>query len=62
MNTVTSQVTLYTDETVVCSGPIRPGPTLYEWADDPNMGPDDYASREHYGHYLECRCLLPRDL
>ncbi|MDX2937532.1 FAD/NAD(P)-binding protein [Streptomyces ipomoeae] len=34
MNTVASQVTLFTDETVDCSGPIRPGPSLYEWATD----------------------------
>lgn len=32
MNTVASQVTLFTDETVDCSGPIHPGPSLYEWA------------------------------
>ncbi len=32
MNTVASQVTLFTDESVDCSGPIRPGPSLYEWA------------------------------
>nr|WP_067270766.1 FAD/NAD(P)-binding protein [Streptomyces jeddahensis] len=32
MNTVASQVTLFTDDSVDCSGPIRPGPSLYEWA------------------------------
>ncbi|QYX80474.1 FAD/NAD(P)-binding protein [Streptomyces akebiae] len=32
MNTVASQVTLFTDHSVDCSGPIRPGPSLYEWA------------------------------
>ncbi|WP_405521030.1 FAD/NAD(P)-binding protein [Streptomyces canus] len=32
MNTVASQVTLFTDESVDCAGPIRPGPSLYEWA------------------------------
>ena len=31
MNTVTSQITLYTDNSVEISGPIEPGPTLYEW-------------------------------
>ena len=25
-------VTLFTDDTVQCDGPIRPGPSLYEWA------------------------------
>ncbi|WP_370743269.1 FAD/NAD(P)-binding protein [Streptomyces sp. LUP47B] len=32
MNTVASQVTLFTDESVDCAGPIRPGPSLHEWA------------------------------
>ncbi|MEK8170570.1 FAD/NAD(P)-binding protein [Streptomyces sp. M19] len=31
MNTVASQVTLFTDPTVVCEGPVRTGPSLYEW-------------------------------
>ncbi len=56
MNTVASQVTLFTDESVDCSGPIRPGPSLYEWAAAgrvPGLGPDDYPSRACYGRYLE---------
>ncbi|WP_225821073.1 FAD/NAD(P)-binding protein [Streptomyces naphthomycinicus] len=52
MNTVASQVTLFTDAGVGCSGPIRPGPSLYEWADG-ELGPDDYPTRAHYGRYLE---------
>ncbi|WP_171112132.1 MULTISPECIES: FAD/NAD(P)-binding protein [Streptomyces] len=52
MNTVASQVTLFTDESVDCSGPIRPGPSLYEWADGA-LGPDDYPTRAQYGRYLE---------
>lgn len=58
MNTVASQVTLFTDESVDCSGPIRPGPSLYEWAAaEPGtrsaLGPDDYPTRAQYGRYLE---------
>ncbi|KAI9931692.1 hypothetical protein ASPWEDRAFT_37449 [Aspergillus wentii DTO 134E9] len=55
MNTVTSQVTLFTDESVVCSGPIREGPSLYKWAAAAKLGlgPDDYPTRAQYGHYLE---------
>ncbi|MFF7265168.1 FAD/NAD(P)-binding protein [Streptomyces sp. NPDC008159] len=60
MNTVASQVTLFTDESVDCSGPIRPGPSLHEWAADrtdpggpPAPGPDDYPTRAQYGRYLE---------
>ncbi|WP_067226495.1 FAD/NAD(P)-binding domain-containing protein [Streptomyces sp. NBRC 109706] len=32
MNTVASQVSAFTDETVVMEGPLEPGPSLYEWA------------------------------
>jgi FAD-NAD(P)-binding len=32
MNTVASQVTVFTDESVVMEGPIVDGPSLYEWA------------------------------
>lgn len=56
MNTVASQVTLFTDGSVVCEGPIRPGPSLYEWAaahTDERLGPDDYPTRACYGRYLE---------
>ncbi|KOV71105.1 FAD binding domain-containing protein [Streptomyces sp. MMG1121] len=52
MNTVASQVTLFTDASVDCAGPVRPGPSLHEWADG-ELGPDAYPSRAHYGRYLE---------
>ncbi|MFC4566039.1 FAD/NAD(P)-binding protein [Nocardiopsis mangrovi] len=32
MNTVASQVTVFTDDSVRIEGPIEPGPSLYEWA------------------------------
>ncbi|WP_280470130.1 FAD/NAD(P)-binding protein [Nocardia brasiliensis] len=32
MNTVASQVTVFTDASVAMAGPIEPGPSLYEWA------------------------------
>lgn len=57
MNTVTSQVTLFTDSSVTCDGPVRPGASLYEWAKEIEpqlqLGPDDYPTRAHYGRYLE---------
>ena len=55
MNTVTSQMTLFTDDSVVCEGPIRSGPSLYTWAKDVGLGlgPDDYSGRVQYGQYLE---------
>lgn len=56
MNTVASQVTVFTDDSVECEGPIHPGPSLYEWAatrPGERLGPDDYPSRAAYGRYLE---------
>ncbi|MER7780367.1 FAD/NAD(P)-binding protein [Streptomyces sp. NPDC096191] len=32
MNTVASQVTVFTDDTVRMKGPVEPGPDLYQWA------------------------------
>ncbi len=52
MNTVASQVTLFTDDSVDCSGPVRPGPSLHEWAGG-TIGPDEYPTRARYGQYLE---------
>ncbi|MFI5792206.1 FAD/NAD(P)-binding protein [Streptomyces sp. NPDC051677] len=52
MNTVSSQVTLFTDDSVDCAGPIRPGPSLHAWAGG-ELGPDEYPTRAHYGRYLE---------
>jgi uncharacterized NAD(P)/FAD-binding protein YdhS len=32
MNSLAEDVTMFTDDTVTCEGPIVPGPSLYEWA------------------------------
>ncbi|MFI2431524.1 FAD/NAD(P)-binding protein [Streptomyces sp. NPDC018693] len=32
MNTVASQITVYTDDSVTTEGPVEPGPSLYDWA------------------------------
>ncbi|WP_405818875.1 FAD/NAD(P)-binding protein [Streptomyces sp. NBC_01390] len=67
MNTVASQVTLFTDDSVPCAGPAIPGPSLYEWAltlgpeayparvlaEARRLGPDTYPTRAFHGHYLE---------
>lgn len=34
MNTVASQITVFTDDSVRIEGPIEPGPSLYEWAQE----------------------------
>ncbi|MEU6058043.1 FAD/NAD(P)-binding protein [Streptomyces sp. NPDC047097] len=55
MNTVACQVTVFTDESVECEGPIRRGPSLHEWAAARRLplGPDDYPTRACYGAYLQ---------
>ncbi|TCK21203.1 FAD/NAD(P)-binding protein [Pseudonocardia endophytica] len=34
MNSMAADVTMYTDDTVVCDGPIAPGPSFWDWAKD----------------------------
>ncbi|MCK2244837.1 MULTISPECIES: FAD/NAD(P)-binding protein [unclassified Crossiella] len=52
MNTVAAQVSLFTDASVPCAGPVEEGPSLYEWAGGA-LGPDDYPTRAQCGRYLE---------
>ncbi|TQS23751.1 FAD/NAD(P)-binding domain-containing protein [Microbispora sp. KK1-11] len=68
MNTVASQVTLFTDPSVDIRGPLETGPSLYEWArhlvlfpdgveedvlaEARRLGPDTYPTRAFYGRYL----------
>src|SRR5436309_6823414 len=33
MNSMAEDVTMFTDDSVQCEGPIRPGPSLIEWAE-----------------------------
>ncbi|PPK68379.1 FAD/NAD(P)-binding protein [Actinokineospora auranticolor] len=64
MNTVASQVSMFTDPSVDCAGPIVPGPSLYEWAREVtepawvvaearSLTPNTYPTRAFYGHYLD---------
>ncbi|WDZ86539.1 FAD/NAD(P)-binding protein [Micromonospora cathayae] len=48
LNTVARHVTMFTDETVACAGPIRTGPSLLEWSrvvDPTTLGPAEEAER-----------------
>ncbi|MEU5103476.1 MULTISPECIES: FAD/NAD(P)-binding protein [unclassified Streptomyces] len=38
MNSIAEDVTLFTDDTVECEGPLRPGPSLAEWAEHVRSG------------------------
>ena len=48
MNTVASQVTVFTDDSAQIHGPIEPGPSLYEWAQELAVLSDAGASTEGY--------------
>ncbi|MDI3419904.1 FAD/NAD(P)-binding protein [Streptomyces luteolus] len=68
MNTVASQVTLFTDSSVTCEGPIRRGPSLYEWAsahpealDGTRPGGDSSAGRSEGGCCVGSGPLGPDD-
>jgi hypothetical protein len=40
MNSMAADVTMFTDDTVVCDGPIVPGPSFWEWAQTLRAGGD----------------------
>ncbi|MFD1149183.1 FAD/NAD(P)-binding protein [Saccharothrix hoggarensis] len=40
MNSMAEDVTMFTDASVVCEGPVRPGPSLAEWARTVASAPD----------------------
>lgn len=67
MNSMTRDTTVFTDDSVTCAGPIRPGPSLHDWVTGPGqavliehglgeeaqrLGPNDFASRRVQSHYL----------
>ncbi|MFF8023813.1 FAD/NAD(P)-binding protein [Streptomyces sp. NPDC007896] len=49
MNSHAEDVTMFTDETVTMAGPVRPGPTLHEWA---AVDGRTFADRQLQGAYL----------
>ncbi|MER7194055.1 FAD/NAD(P)-binding protein [Streptomyces flaveolus] len=49
MNSHAEDVTMFTDETVEMAGPVRPGPTLHEWA---GLDGRTFAGRRVQGAYL----------
>ncbi|GAA0480313.1 FAD/NAD(P)-binding protein [Streptomyces olivaceiscleroticus] len=69
MNTVSSDITVFTDDSVMCDGPVSSGPTQYEWArmvakgeipvdattfdEAVHLDPWSYPSRAFQGRYLE---------
>jgi hypothetical protein len=67
MNTVSSQITVYTDDSAGIEGPIEPGPSLYQWAkslrtaghhdqetldEARRLDGNSYPTRAFYGLYL----------
>ncbi len=67
MNSMAEDVTMFTDSSVVCTGPVRPGPSLAEWAVDLStveldagvraeleaMSPTSFPSRRVQSAYLK---------
>lgn len=53
MNTLAAHATIFTDETVDCVGPVRPGPSLHEWAAERGepLQPWSHPSRALHGQY-----------
>ncbi|MVO89581.1 adenylate cyclase [Streptomyces sp. p1417] len=49
MNSHAQDVTMFTDDTVEVTGPVRPGPALHEWAD---VEGQLFADRQTQGGYL----------
>jgi hypothetical protein len=67
MNSMARDVTVFTDESVTCDGPIEPGPALADWVHGEGrtplaaaglgdqaaaLRPEDFASRQIQSHYL----------
>ncbi|GGS42024.1 FAD/NAD(P)-binding protein [Actinokineospora fastidiosa] len=56
MNALAGNITMFTDESVTCDGPIRPGPSLSEWAAADGTHWDvlgmSFASRQVQSRYL----------
>lgn len=58
VNTVASQITQFSDESIQDSGPIQFGPSFYEWIVDnkkiatEHLSPNAYYSRALFGEYL----------
>ena len=67
MNSMARDITIFTDASVTCAGPIAPGPSLAEWVAGEgapvlqaaglgrvasSLRPDDFASRQVQSHYL----------
>jgi hypothetical protein len=54
LNSTAADVTLFLDDTVRCEGPIRPGPTMAEWAGlDPNEFPTRHQGNAYFTWFYE---------
>lgn len=60
MNSMAQDITVFTDESVVCEGPITPGPNLAEWAAGPGRACLAAAGLLPAGATLDPRSFPPR--
>lgn len=59
MNTVTSQITVYTDASSQIDGPIEPGPSLWEWTASLTEHSTQHSTRHDAETLAEARALGP---
>lgn len=55
VNTIASQITMFSDESVNNAGPVHLGPSFYEWLlmqKNEKASPDEYYPRSLFGRYL----------
>jgi len=59
MNTICSELTVFTDDTCLIQGSINKGPNLYEWIKllGGSLGSNDYPPRNIFGKYLNWHVL-----
>jgi uncharacterized NAD(P)/FAD-binding protein YdhS len=64
LNSTAADVTLFLDESVRCEGPIRPGPTIAEWAGvDANHFPTRHEGNAYFTWFYEqAIAALPADV
>jgi hypothetical protein len=55
LNTIASQLTIFSDEEMAPGAPVTPGPSLFEWCQAQNKSVrfDEFLPRRHLGEYLQ---------
>lgn len=62
MNSMAADVTMYTDDSVVCEGPIVPGPSFWEWAQRERAQRERAQREQAQREQTEARSAVPDEL